>query len=109
MSNGFQCDWCPEGYYDCGPAPRCTGAPPAVEEMGVAAPRWHFVGDVYLNGGTTYHVKCKPGCDAKVEENDDASPPWRVVGQVTPTESGDWELFCQTGGPDSCHAALKPK
>jgi hypothetical protein len=78
------------------------------------AAKWKLVGTVTLQAGTTYYVKCRPGCDAKVEEDDDVSPPWFLVGTVVPGTpgqgpAGEYKLFCRSGGGQACNASLVPK
>jgi len=109
--NGDECEWCEDGHYwDCGPEPRCEDDPglqgPELED-------WTLIGEVTLQANTTYYVKCRPGCDARVDENGDVTLPWRLVGTVVPGKPGEgpagtYNLFCRKGGGQACYASLVP-
>lgn len=106
------CRWC-GSYWACGDEPPdlCDpGGAPGPELM-AHVPEYQTVGEVELQEGTTYYLKCQPGhpCDALVEENPDVSPPWISVGAVNVPQdvpAGLYYIKCRTGLGQACQVAI---
>lgn len=113
----MSCRWCdPPGFWACGEEPPglCDGPlTPMVRLRYHSGSNWAYVGEVELEEGRTYFLKCRPGgpCDAIVDVDPDPPSPWEVVGEVTiPSEhmpAGIYDVLCKTGFGQKCQVALQ--
>ena len=108
------CEWCARGgYWECGEVPPdLCSEQEIITGYKIVPWEWTFAGQVELEEGPTYYVKCRPGCQAVVDENPDASPPWMGTGTLTvPQENlpvGTYDIFCRTGRGQKCWVKLQP-
>lgn len=99
------CMWCARyGYWECGEvkAELCRGGE-TIPGYQVKAWEWTYAGEVELEEGETYYVKCRPGCEAVVDGNPDVTPPWILAGTLPESDEEDlvpgwYKIYCRTGG-----------